>query len=291
MITLDARFQSGCSPWMLLTSAGFHGLLILAVILVSPALKTWRKPLEIGVSNVKLVEAKNLFPLIEKMDHAPSKDIPMPARQEIARTTPNIKDSKIARATVRSRSIAEPKQKIIPLKKRKRAISRVQAPGPEEPAQETPKKEPPASFVEKRLEAIREKVQNRKKERSSSHIAQGTRDSKANDQGMVGRGNAAVDEDLVRWLNVVRGRINSHWSLFGEHRQQQRVAVVGVQMADDGRLMDASLDKSSGDLVFDRSALRAVFQAAPFPPLPPTLKERIRSAGGLALRFTPSGIQ
>lgn len=291
MITLDSRFQSGCSPWMLLISAGFHGLLILTVIFLALALKTSRKPLELGVSNVKLVEAKNVFPLIEKIDHAPSKDTPMPPPQEIARTTPKINDSKITRETVRPRSIAAPKQKIIPLKKRKRALRRVQAPRPEEPAQETPKKEAPAGFLEKRLAAIREEVQNRKKERSSSRIAQETGDSQAKHRGSVGQGNASVDKDLVRWLNVVRGRINSHWSLFGEHRQQQRVAVVGVQMADDGRLMDASLDKSSGDQVFDRSALRAVFQAAPFPPLPPTLRERIRSAGGLALRFTPSGIQ
>lgn len=290
MITLDSRFQSGCSLWMLMISAGFHGLLILAVILLSPALKTWKKPLELGVSNVKLVEAKNVFPLIEKIDHAPPKDISMPP-QEIARTTPKIKDSKIARKTVRPLSIAPPKQKIIPLKKRKRALRRVQAPAPEKSAKEPRKKEAPASFLEKRLAAIREEVQKRKKEGSSSHIAQETRDSQARHQGNVGRGNALVDEDLVRWLNVVRGRINSHWSLFGEHRQQQRVAVVGVQMANDGRLMDASLDKSSGDQVFDRSALRAVFQAAPFPPLPPTLRERIRRAGGLALRFTPSGIQ
>ncbi|MEJ2716203.1 MAG: TonB family protein [Deltaproteobacteria bacterium] len=272
-------------------SVGFHGLLILAVIVLASALRPWQKPMELGVSNVKLVEAKNVFPLIEKIDHARSEDTRMPRPREIARTTPKINDAKITRKTVKPRSIAAPKQKIIPLKKRKRTPRRVQAPSPEKPATKPPKKEPPANFLEKRLAAIREKVQNRKKEQSSSRGAQATPHARDGRQGSVGPGNAQVDQELVRWLNVVRGRINSHWSLLGEQRQQQRVAVVGVQMADDGRLMDASLDKSSGDQVFDRSALRAVFQAAPFPPLPPALRERIRSAGGLALRFTPTGIQ
>jgi TonB family protein len=69
------------------------------------------------------------------------------------------------------------------------------------------------------------------------------------------------------------------------------VTVIGVKIADNGRLMDASVDKSSGDQVFDRSAMRAVFQAAPFPPIPSELKEKISKAGGLALRFTPKGMQ
>jgi TonB family protein len=71
----------------------------------------------------------------------------------------------------------------------------------------------------------------------------------------------------------------------------ERITIVGVRIADNGRLMDASVDESSGDQVFDRSAIRAVFQAAPFPPIPSELKEKISRAGGLALRFTSKGMQ
>ena len=71
----------------------------------------------------------------------------------------------------------------------------------------------------------------------------------------------------------------------------ERVTIIGVKIADNGRLMDASVDESSGDQVFDRSAMRAVLQAAPFPPIPSELKEKISKAGGLAFRFTPKGVQ
>jgi TonB family protein len=51
------------------------------------------------------------------------------------------------------------------------------------------------------------------------------------------------------------------------------------------------VNESSGDEVFDKSALRAVFQADPFPAVPTEVMGKIRKAGGLALRFTPKGMQ
>jgi len=64
-----------------------------------------------------------------------------------------------------------------------------------------------------------------------------------------------------------------------------------VKLSDYGKLLDATVDESSGYLVFDRSAMRAVFQASPFPAVTPAIREKIQSAGGLALRFTAGGMQ
>ena len=66
---------------------------------------------------------------------------------------------------------------------------------------------------------------------------------------------------------------------------------MGIKLAEDGRLIDARLDRASGDVVLDRSALRAVAQANPFPAVPTEVAEKIRQEGGLALEFTVRGMK
>jgi colicin import membrane protein len=89
----------------------------------------------------------------------------------------------------------------------------------------------------------------------------------------------------------VRSRVNLHWSVFAEDQPVRRVTIIAVKIADDGELIDARVDESSGNQTFDLSAMRAVRQAAPFPSVPRMLREEIRKRGGLALRFTPGGMQ
>ena len=79
--------------------------------------------------------------------------------------------------------------------------------------------------------------------------------------------------------------------MLGDQTKLDKIAVIGVQIAEDGKLVDASIDSSSGDKLFDNSALRAIFHAAPFPPIPQEVTDKIRQSGGLALRFTPGGMQ
>ncbi len=111
------------------------------------------------------------------------------------------------------------------------------------------------------------------------------------DARKTGAGGALTDQELLRWLDMVKSRINSNWSVLADNRAVSRVTIIGVKLGHDGRVSDVAIDESSGDEAFDRSAIRAVLQATPLPPLTPETREKVLRAGGLALRFTPRGLQ
>jgi len=227
----------------------------------------------------------------DKMPQRLARATPVLQPEEIRSTEVKAKNVRIARETVKPVSLNAPAKEVIPLRKRKKPPRRVLAAKPEKRKKPPEKRKDPQSFVEKRLAAIRSDLEARKKDHDSPQTSQAPQDRISRPSNGPGLPGAGVDEDLVRWFDGVRHRINSNWSVFGEPTNSARVTVVGVRIADDGALIDASVEESSGDPVMDRSAMRAVFLAAPFPPVPPSVKERIRKAGGLALRFTPGGMR
>ncbi|MGC8660633.1 MAG: TonB family protein, partial [Desulfomonilaceae bacterium] len=138
-------------------------------------------------------------------------------------------------------------------------------------------------FLEKRLAAIKKNLDSRKSEKSKSKGVSGL-DTPA------GAG-SSMDGELNHWFEAVRSKINSHWSVLVDEQKAPKVTIISVQLGDDGRLLNASIDSGSGDRFFDSSAMRAVYQAAPFPSMSREISEKIKAAGGLALRFTPGGLQ
>lgn len=296
MITQYLKTSAPVSRSMLLLSLCLHGFFLGAVICVYPLFLHSPKPVEIRVSRVKLVEPKIGPPVPEILQQDRGKADLVDQSREIAQSKIASRAPDATPETVRPKLVPEDAQKSIPLKKRQRPLERVEAPKvkkPREPKEKPPeKKEDPRILLEQKLAAIRNEVEKRKidlpAKRSDPERAQ---NPNIVPTGLPGSDDSQGNQELMRWLDTVRSRINAHWSLFGDNRDLRRVTVVGVRIADDGNLTDAGVDKSSGDEVFDRSAMRAVFQAAPFPAVPSRVRELIRREGGLALRFTPSGIQ
>ncbi len=293
MISSYSRSPASASPWGLLLSVSLHGLVFLAVIILSVSISKVTKPAEEIISHVKLVAPKAYSPVVEQIEHRPT-EAPKEIPEVLTETSPLEKVSEKPRATLEARAVASQNRDVIAVKKRKRPLRRVEAanePDKKKPQPETAKKkEDPQSFLEKRLAAIRQDVDNKKTDAAPPRPSQGEGSQTSEKQG-VKQGGSSIDEKSARWFDEVRTRINSHWSILGDDRQVERVTIIGVRIADNGRLTDASVDESSGDQVFDRSAMRAVFQAAPFPSIPFELKEKISQAGGLAFRFTPKGMQ
>ncbi len=293
MISSYSRSPASASPWGLLLSVSLHGLVFLAVISLSFSISKVNKPAEEIISHIKLVAPKAYSPVVEQIRHRPT-EAPNVLPAVLTEPNPLEMVSEKPRATLEARVVASQNRDVIAVKKRKRPLQRVEAanePGRKKPQPETAKKkEAPQSFLEKRLAAIRQDVDNKKTDAAPARTSQGPGSQ------TVGRpegkqGGSSVDEKSARWLDEVRIRINAHWSILADDPQLDRVTIIGVRIADDGRLVDASVDESCGEEVFDRSAMRAVFQAAPFPPIPFELKEKISQAGGLAFRFTPKGMQ
>jgi len=293
MTSFYSRSAAAASPWGLVLSVCLHGLMFLAVISLSISISKVNKPVEESISHVKLVAPQAYSPVVEHIQQGPAE--PPNVLPEV-RTEPELpeKVSEKPRATLEARVVAPQNRDVITIKKRKKPLRQVEAakePDKKKPQPETAKKkEDPRSFLEKRLAAIRQDVESKKTAAAPPRPSQnGGTQTPGRPEGK--QGGSSVDEKSARWFDEVRTGINAHWSILGDDRQVERVTIIGVRIADDGRLMDASVDESSGDQVFDRSAMRAVFQAAPFPPIPSELQEKISKAGGLALRFTPKGMQ
>ncbi len=289
------RFLDASSPSMLILSVSLHGFLILAIVLASSLLPSRPKSIEDGVSHVKLVEPNEGAVVLEKVQRGPVKTGDLESAEPYTNSDVQNEVSDTQRDTLELKVANSHSTDVIPFQKRKKPLERVDAlkplPKKNQEVEAVKKKPDPQDFLEKRLASIRKEVESRKTDTSSSAPSRDPATSPALGNHGSKHGAQSTSEDSARWFDGVRTRINSNWSVFRDTIKLERFTIIGVKIAEDGRLVDASVDESSGDPVFDRSAIRAIFQASPFPPMPPEVSEKIRKAGGLALRFTPSGLQ
>jgi periplasmic protein TonB len=82
----------------------------------------------------------------------------------------------------------------------------------------------------------------------------------------VGAGGGAEDFPFAYYLNRVLALIESNW--FRPPTAGATSCRVRCVIDRAGRLVEAGLESESAAPAFDRAALRAVYAAAPFPPLP-----------------------
>jgi protein TonB len=84
----------------------------------------------------------------------------------------------------------------------------------------------------------------------------------------LGAGSGGGDESFpfTYYLNRVLAVIEGNW--FRPPAPPATRCTVRCVIDRSGRLVDAGLEQESASPAFDRAALRAVYAAAPFPPLP-----------------------
>ncbi len=290
MSMFGAERSDAATPVMLLTSACLHILVIFLVCMASFSAPQRLLSQREGITRVSLVEEASPSPVVQTIARGPVRMQSEVSEPMVQQELPAV-SSEAERKIVSYKSLDQTDAGIIQLKKRKAPPRRIENAKPEPAKKNETKraetKEEPKDFLEKRLAQIRSDVEKKRKEQSPSRESS---ESAGSPKGGAAKG-PALNEDFVRWFEDVRGRINAHWSLFGDNRKMEKFAVIGVKLAEDGRLIDATVDETSGDPVFDKSAMRAVFLASPFPPMPREIREKIKQAGGLALRFSPGGIQ
>jgi len=291
MIRILSKSPDAASPRMLLISVGLHAILLCAIILFSYSITRPPVPREV-INRVTLVESNPGPPVVQHVESAPINAPAILPREKLEPKTNTKASSETARQILKPTAMSPVQNQAIPLRKRKPATQVEKPKKPElKKTAESPakKKEDQQKYLEKQLASIQERVKNIKSDASR-------RSAVPADPSAVGKtgledGERAAQEELHRWLEDVRSRINSRWSVFGDRSQVSRPTEIGVKIDDNGRLIDATVNQSSGNQVFDQSALRAVFQADPFPAVRPEVREQIRKAGGLALRFASGGMQ
>lgn len=146
--------------------------------------------------------------------------------------------------------------------------------------------------LKKKLEAERlsrvDRVARLKEEissRASSEVAQAPATGQAT---AAGAQKVSLEAKYPAYYGMIRDSVQENW-IYPEGLRDNRISViVSIKIARTGKLLDVSVEKSSGEEAFDASLLKAVKKAAPFPPLPVDMEGSFLETG---LRFCPGCAQ
>lgn len=91
-----------------------------------------------------------------------------------------------------------------------------------------------------------------------------------------GNGTGGYSFPYAYYIDTLKNKISSSWynSLISPGLREKRIAIVCFKIYRNGEMRDLILEKNSGIDSIDLSALRAVENAAPFPPLPSDFTSR-----------------
>lgn len=80
----------------------------------------------------------------------------------------------------------------------------------------------------------------------------------------------AADFPFAWYLRQVQSKIGERWDPHARDGSQPQVVF---EISRDGRIRGLAVEKTSGNPLYDQAAMRAITEAAPFPPLPDEFKE------------------
>jgi protein TonB len=105
-----------------------------------------------------------------------------------------------------------------------------------------------------------------------SHVGQAAVSPMFEKPGSGGAGvgvNNAFGNQFGAYADLVVQRITDKWQTGGLAGMHLPIAIITFQIARDGSVKNPQIAQRSGNSTLDYSALRAVMDAGPFPPLPP----------------------
>ncbi|MGH7359613.1 MAG: TonB family protein, partial [Candidatus Rokuibacteriota bacterium] len=82
----------------------------------------------------------------------------------------------------------------------------------------------------------------------------------------------ASDFPFTYYLRLIQSKIGERWAPPRAAAAGGERVVVLFEIQRDGQVREPQVEKSSGNNLYDQSAVRAVMEASPFPPLPPEFK-------------------
>jgi len=80
------------------------------------------------------------------------------------------------------------------------------------------------------------------------------------------------DFPFTYYLRQIQQKVSERWRAPAGAGATGQRSVVLFEILRDGRIKDPVVEQTSGDSLFDQSALRAIMEASPFPPLPQDFK-------------------
>ncbi len=126
-------------------------------------------------------------------------------------------------------------------------------------------------LLKRKIEAFRQEKYLEKKIAQLRRIKEKREDLEVKSRGATGEialshSSSEIDPLLFLYLNRLISKLRFNWAL--PEGIKGKEAVVDIKISKNGRLLKLGLEKSSGDVLFDESCLRAVRKTFPFDPLP-----------------------
>lgn len=150
----------------------------------------------------------------------------------------------------------------------------------------SPKKLPPkesTATTKDELTRLDERIKEMKRRAANTESQVGTRrgpgakegeGSSGSLGGTHGTGSGGQNPALVRYLVAMRDKIETAWHIpFVSGAKKSLEAKVTVKIRRDGRIVDISVDKRSGNRAYDESVLRVLRAVDPLPPVPESVDE------------------
>lgn len=146
------------------------------------------------------------------------------------------------------------------------------------PAKETPPT-PSKDEVKRVDEKIREMRRQAEQQEASGYGKEGREGTGRGAGSALGTGTGEgggrpIDPALYKYLLSIREKIENAWHIpFSASARKNLEARVTIRIRRDGRITDISMDKRSGNRIFDESVLRVLRAIDPLPSIPPAVKE------------------
>ncbi|MBI5344880.1 MAG: cell envelope integrity protein TolA [Deltaproteobacteria bacterium] len=163
------------------------------------------------------------------------------------------------------------------------------------------KRKEESGLVEERIEAIRKKTEGDRTGQGIEDIRKGLSAKAIGTDNALGSGNALsgvfaapagggvragnLEVKYPSYFSMLRDKVQEEWKYPEEFKKDNISVIVSVRIGKTGKLLQAWVEKSSGNSAFDESLVIAVNRAAPYPPLPADFEESYLETG---LRFCPS---
>jgi protein TonB len=213
--------------------AAVAGLLVLSTISFQSKRETWGGPTHAG--DAVAVNAV--------------KSIPLPSHSGRVNPVANDTESQVPQAPKPEpkKQVKVPDEKAIPLKSRT--------------AQKQPKQQAQQRYRPEPLRENQVTAQEAPAARSQVFQKPGG--------GSVGVGpNNSLGDRFGAYADLVAQRVTEKWQNSALAGQSAPIAIITFDIQRDGSIRNAKVAQPSGNSTMDYSALRAVMDAAPFPPLP-----------------------
>jgi TonB family protein len=127
-----------------------------------------------------------------------------------------------------------------------------------------------------RIRAISELSEKRKSiKEKSKEVETVKKKTPEEQQGSIGITGTEPSGESGSYYSIISHMIWKEWTYPDIERQGLEV-VISIRIDKDGNVISQDIEKFSGDILFDRSALRAISRASPFPSPPEELEVGVR---------------